>query len=239
MKKSLVLQVLPLLTAGLLVAGCSEDEVTEPTATTFTVTVENVSQDGTLATTRANGAVPLSPGAYAVYQGANPMFTVGQASDAGLEAIAEDGETAMTVATLQANSAVKGSGAFMATGGPILPGVPATFTVSAVPGDRLQIALMFVQSNDWFYAFSGEGLDLFNGSTPVSGDVTSSIALYDAGTEEDTAPGTGPDQKPAQDPNAINVGSADDNTAIRPASDDGFSIPANNSVIRVTITPAS
>ena len=232
--------MLPLLGAGLLIAGCGDDEPTDstPTPTTFTVKIENVSQAGTLTTDRAEGKVPLSPGAFAVYDGANPMFTVGQSADAGMEAIAEDGETATTVATLAANSAVLSSGDFKAAGGPILPGDPATFTFTAIPGNRLQIALMFVQSNDWFYSFSGEGLDLFNGSTPISGDVTSSIVLYDAGTEEDTAPGTGPDQKPLH-PTTVNIGPADDNTAIRPASEDGFSIPANDAVIRVTITPAS
>lgn len=239
MKRSVVPIILPLLAAGLLVAGCGDDEPTSPSPTTFTVMIENVSQPGTLSTDRADGVVPLSPGAYAVYQGDNPMFTVGQASDAGLEAIAEDGVTAMTVAALQGNASVEESGAFMATGGPIVPGEPATFTITAVPGDRLQIATMFVQSNDWFYAFGGEGLDLFNGDAAISGDVTSKIVLYDAGTEEDTAPGTGPDQKPAQDADAVNVGPADDNTAIRPASEDGFTIPANSQVIRVTVTPAS
>ncbi len=58
---------------------------------------------------------------------------------------------------------------------------------------------MFVQSNDWFYSFSGGiGLQPFNDETPVTGDVTSALELYDAGTEADTPPGTGPDQKPVQ-----------------------------------------
>ncbi|MGH7718660.1 MAG: spondin domain-containing protein, partial [Gemmatimonadaceae bacterium] len=113
----------------------------------------------------------------------------------------------------------------------------ATFTVTASPGERLQFETMFVQSNDWFYAFGGGGLALFNGDTPVSGDVTAQVVLYDAGTEEDTAPGTGPNQKPAQDPVAMNVGPADDNLAVRLASTSGFTIPATASVIRVTVTP--
>ena len=34
--------------------------------------------------------MPLSPGAWAVFQGDNPMFTVGAKADSGTELIAED-----------------------------------------------------------------------------------------------------------------------------------------------------
>lgn len=239
MKRSLLLSVLPLLGAGLLMTGCGDDEPTEPdvTPTTFTVTIENVSQPQTVPTDRADGIVPLSPGVYAVYDGSDPIFTLGGTADAGLELIAEDGETATEAADLAANTEVASSGEYKSANGPIVPNDPATFTITAEPGDHLQIALMFVQSNDWFYSFAGGGLELFDGDTPVSGDVTANLALYDAGTEEDTAPGVGPDQKPAQG-DEINVGPADDNTTIRLASEDGFTIPATNSVIKVTITPA-
>ncbi len=240
MKQQVLWTLIAMLSMTFLTTGCSDDddEPTGPTATTFTVTIENVSTENMLPTDRAMGLIPLSPGVYAVYQGDDPIFTVGGISDAGVEAIAEDGETAMTVAALATNANVSESGAFMGSGGAIVPGDNATFTIEAVPGDLLQIATMFVQSNDWFYAFGGGGLALFNGDTPISGDVTSSIMLYDAGTEEDTAPGEGPDQKLAQG-DEINVGPDDDNTAIRLASEDGFTIPANNTVIKVTITPGS
>jgi hypothetical protein len=132
---------------------------------------------------------------------------------------------------------------FQSPGGPdagpaIAAGETATFTITASPGDRLQIETMFVQSNDWFYGFGGGGLALFSGRTPVSGDVTAQLVLYDAGTEADTPPGTGPSQKPAQPPTATNVGAAE-SVPIRPASErhPTFTIPATASVIRVTITP--
>lgn len=240
MRTTTVLSAIFAMTFGLMVVGCSEDAASpDPTPVTFKVTIENVSQANTLPTDRADGTVPLSPGAYAVYQGDNPIFTVGGVADAGLELIAEDGDVAPTVATLEGIERVSDAGDFTGPGGPILSGESSTFTIVGLPGDRLQFASMFVQSNDWFYAFSGNGLDLFNGSTPVSGDVTASLVLYDAGTEEDTAPGTGPDQKPAQGDGVINVGPADDNTAIRAASEDGFVIPGTASVIRVTIVPQS
>ena len=87
-------------------------------------------------------------------------------------------------------------------------GESVEFAFSAAPGEQLTFESMFVQSNDWFYAF--DGLSLFDGDQPISGDVTSEVELYDAGTEADTAPGTGPDQKPVQDPEAMDVGPKED-----------------------------
>ena len=185
-------------------------------ATEFTVHVENVSEPGTIDSDRANGVVPLSPGVYAVFQGENPLFTLGERADNGTERIAEDGFPMREAEMVDDAANVSESGIFASEGGPdngpaIFPGESAMFTIEAHPGDHLQIETMFVQSNDWFYAFEGEGLPLFYEGEPTSGDVTSHLALYDAGTEEDTAPGTGPDQKPAQKPQATNVGPPDDN----------------------------
>ncbi len=224
---------LPALMLGAI--GCSDDDpvTPEPATANFTVTVENVSMSQTVPTMRADGIVPISPGAWGVFTGTNPLFTVGGTADAGIEGIAEDGVTDATVAKLAADANVSASGAFTGPNGPVLPNEPATFTFTAKEGDKLQFAAMFVQSNDWFYAFGNGGLDLFTNGTAVTGDVTTSLALYDAGTEEDTAPGTGPDQKPAQAMGVINVGPADDDTTIRSAS--GFTIPATTDVIRVTI----
>ena len=211
-------------------------------ATEFTVHVENVSQPGTIDSDRAGGAVPLSPGVYAVFQGKNPMFAPGARADNGTERIAEDGFPMRKAGMVNDATNVSASGIFDSAGGPdngpaIFPGESAMFTIEAHPGDHLQFETMFVQSNDWFYAFEGEGLALFRDHMPISGDVTAHLVLYDAGTEEDTAPGTGPDQKPVQDPRATNVGPPDDDKSIRPASDTGFPIPPTASVIRVTITP--
>ena len=108
-----------------------------------------------------------------------------------------------------------------------------TFTVTAAGGDRLNFETMFAQSNDWFILFGANGLALFDGTTPVSGDVTSQVVLYDAGTEEDTAPGVGPDQAPVQP--APNTGPTDDDRNIRVPG--GFAIPPAAAVIRVTVTP--
>ncbi|MFN2421786.1 MAG: spondin domain-containing protein [Gemmatimonadota bacterium] len=238
---------------GWLAVACEDDHgmMGPPEATTFTVTIEAVSQPGTIVTDRAMGTVPLSPGIFAIFTGPDPAFMPGQASDTGSMLIAEDGfpsqqlsppgTTGTELETVQGASNVIQAGVFQNAGGmlgPALePGSSATFTFEAEPGDQLQIETMFVQSNDWFYGFSGGGLELFNGDTPVTGDVTGQLALYDAGTEVDTPPGTGDFQKPAQDPEAVDVGPAE-NVPIATAEErhPGFDIPATSQVIRVTIT---
>ena len=82
--------------------------------------------------------------------------------------------------------------------GPATPGKSYSFSFEASPGHRLSFASMYVQSNDAFYAPSDSGMPLYNGSTPVTGSVTSEIRLWDAGTEVNQQPGSGADQAPRQ-----------------------------------------
>lgn len=249
MKNKLLLTCLSLALLG--GTGCeliNELETDEKKSTKFMVRIENVSQPNTLEVERANGIVPLSPGVYAVYPGSaylgnNPIFLLGAPADEGTERIAEDGFPMMKADMLKDFPFVK-SGVFASPGGPgnnpaLFPGEHATFTITAKPGDRLQIQTMFVQSNDWFYGFANKGLSLFNGNNPISGDVTEYLMLFDAGTEEDTPPGTGPFQKPVQDPMATDVGPADSYVLIAPARErhPQYMIPANHQVIKVTVTP--
>jgi rubrerythrin len=207
----------------------------------FTVTVENVSTPGTLDTDRANGVVPLSPPVWAVYDGENPAFVPGEHANEGTGIVAEDGFPTTLIETLASAENVAESGVAPSPGGaiegpPLGPGESVEFGFSAAPGDQFTMETMFVQSNDWFYGF--EGLSLFEGSEPIAGDVTDAIAVYDAGTEVDTAPGTGPDQKPAQDPEAMDVGPKEDEP-IQLAAErhPDFDVPDASEVIEVTITP--
>lgn len=131
----------------------------------------------------------------------------------------------------------------------LFPGESASFTFTAPPstlpplggsGMHLNVATMFVQSNDLFYTFSPEGLDLFDeNGNPVSGDVTSQPVLYDAGTEVDEEPGVGPTQKPRQGPTAVDVGPDEDEVLnlIDNAPTNDFTYPPTDQVIRVTVTP--
>jgi hypothetical protein len=232
---------------ALLLSSCSDDSTTNvvtPTTKTFKVLVENRSMAGTLPVPRLDGTAPLSHGVYAVFTGNDPTFTPGQPANEGTQRIAEDGFTTVMTNMLNNTAGVMDHGEFVAPGGPdmgaaLFVGESSMFMVEAKPGDKLQIQSMFVQSGDWFYSFGDGGVPLFNGSTPVSGDMTSKLVLYDAGSEMDDPPGAGPNQKPAQDPLAMNVGPDDAVNTIQvvPQRHTGFTIPATNSVIRVTITP--
>ncbi len=223
---------------------------------TFTVTVENVSTAGLIDSDRAGGAVPLSPGAWVVFEGENPAFTPGEMADSGTTLIAEDGfpapmpfvEDTTEIEILSDAPNAKAFGVFAAPGGTpdspaLFPGESASFTFEATEGDRLQFETMFVQSNDWFYSLGGRGISLFRGGEPLSGDITGAVTLYDAGTEVDAPPGQGPTeppgavQKPVQGPEETNVGD-DENRPIRMVQNrhPDFDVPAAGDVIRVTVT---
>jgi hypothetical protein len=136
-----------------------------------------------------------------------------------------------------ANFAYKDSGSFTtavgaAAPGPAMPGQAFEFTFSAVPGDRLSFATMLAESNDYFFAPNELGIPLYgaNGAA-MSGDVTSYVKLWDAGTEADQPLGMGPDQAPRQP--APNTGAADPLRMVRRVLTDR--LPAENQLIRVTL----
>ncbi len=56
---------------------------------------------------------------------------------------------------------------------PLFSDVSYQFSFTASEGENLSLATMFIQSNDWFYAFSADGLPLFSNGMPAMGDVTS------------------------------------------------------------------
>jgi predicted ribosomally synthesized peptide with SipW-like signal peptide len=218
----------------------------------FLVRIENVSTPDTLSTSQGSVAVPLSPGAFAVHDaGTNPLFVNGQPASDGLEDVAEDGVPTVLGQELAAASGVTDSGTFAlgetaedpnqppapAPQPPIFPGGAYEFTVTASPGQRLSFATMFIQSNDLLYAPGQDGVALFESDgTPVSGDITGAVNLYDAGTEVNEEPGVGPNQAPRQ--SGFDTGS-DENGVVRPIGqvDDGFSYPDDEDVIEVTVTP--
>lgn len=121
--------------------------------------------------------------------------------------------------------------------GPLRPGDAYEFTVSAEPGQRLSFATMLVPSNDLFYAPSGEGIPLFDEmGRPTSGDVTSRVRLWDAGTERNRTPGTGEHQGNRQ--GGPDRGPADDDDRVRRAGEAGMAVPPVDRVLRLTVMPA-
>jgi len=181
----------------------------------------------------------LAPGAWAVHQGANPLFSPGTpAGDRGLEALAEDGDPAPLATWVSGRSGVRASGVLQmldnaAAAGPLIPGGAYELRFAAEPGDRLSFAFMFVQSNDLFYAPGADGIPLFQGDIPISGDITDRVLLWDAGTEINQLPGIGADQAPRQ---------SADNTGVREMGavwpvNDGFAYPEIGQVLKVTLRP--
>ncbi len=181
--------------------------------------------------------VPLSPGAVAVHSDEASLFSTGSAASAGIETVAEDGMPGELKSMLDGNEEVSATGTFGEA--PLAPGQSASVSVEATPGDRLSLATMYVQSNDLFYAFPSDGIELFeDDDTPISGDVTSRIRLYDAGTEGDQEPGVGLDQAPRQ--SDVNTGPDGEGAVAQvDGSDDGFSYPSAGTIIEVTIDPPS
>lgn len=153
----------------------------------FTVTLKSPTE----------GGGPLAPGVFVIHRNGMPLFTSGSMDmGKGLEALAEDGnpaELSKTTGSMVFNTPVGDS-----KPGPATPGKSYQFSFKARPGDRLSFAVMYVQSNDLFYAPMDTGLELFTGNTPMSGDLTSKVMLWDAGTEINQKPGEGADQAPRQ-----------------------------------------
>jgi hypothetical protein len=206
-------------------------------ATKFKVRIENVSTAETLkSSTGATAPAGLSPGVFVIYKGKNPILNSKLKSS--LERLAEDGNPDPLNSALQKEKGVMTSSEFKIPSsqndaGPIGPGGAYEFTLTANPGVKLGIAEMFGQSNDLFYSPDENGIDLFdeNGNA-VSGEITSKMILWDAGTEVNQEPGFGPDQAPRQ--SAPNTG-AMENKNIEPVKD-GFTYPSTDQVLRITIT---
>jgi hypothetical protein len=233
------------VTAGVLLgvaAIASADDMSH--ATKFTIRIENITKpDAFTASNGTKWSLAFSPGLAIVHKEKAPAFSAGKKDRGqGLEAQSEDGDPGMLAKSLEGAKGMKSVTVFNtpvgAKGpGPIAPGSAYEVTISAVPGDRLTLTTMMGQSNDWFYAPGEAGIALFKDGKAISGDVTSQMILWDAGTEVNQEPGIGPDQGPRQ--KAPNTGESE-NGVVKNAKDvkygSAFRIPAK--AMKVTITPA-
>lgn len=209
-----------ILFGSLLLAACTtpttpQDNAMpkEPMKKMFTVTLHSPE----------NGGGPLAPGVFVVHKDGMPLFKAGEKDRGqGLEALAEDGNPA-------ALSSATGSTVFNtpkgdAEPGPATPGKSYQFTFMAEPGDKLSFASMYVQSNDLFYAPEAGGFELFQGNTPITGDMTGKIMLWDAGTEVNQKPGEGADQAPRQ--SGPNTGESESEAIEMVSKRDSYSYPS-------------
>ena len=212
-----------------------------PAATKFTIKVENVSKGEVLKLSNGKTAPFVSaPVLWAVHTGsANPIFVGGQVdAGKGLETLAETGSPAPLVKSLDGATGVVAVGADdrpvgARAGGPIEPGKHYEFEVTAAPGQTLSLAWMFGQSNDLFYS-NDRPIALFDAAgTPVTGDMTRQLALWDAGTEVNEEPGLGGHQGPRQPTPDAGVTEREGIAHVR----DRFGYPRTGDVLRLTITP--
>lgn len=84
------------------------------------------------------------------------------------------------------------SGTFQGTGSPalILPGQSTTISFSAAKGEALSFATMYGWSNDLFFAPANPGIQVYNADgTPIEGDVSGQVKLWDNGTRINQVPG--------------------------------------------------
>ncbi len=225
------------LAAAFILWSCGGGGGGGGSTTVFEVLIENVSPRDSLP---GGAAVVFSSGVLAVHDSPAPIFTAGQpARSNGLESMAEDGNT---TALLEALSLVDGVSLLAVVQTPVGeqsstilgPGQSYRALVRAAPGSNLSLILSFLQGNDLFVSPGDQGIALFDaGDNPISADVTSSIQLFDAGTEVNQPPGQGSDQSVRQED--INTGASEANP-VAPVAD-GFSYPSVNSMIRVTVRP--
>lgn len=126
--------------------------------------------------------------------------------------------------------------------GPLAPGDVYEFSFTAGANHRLSFVSMFGQSNDWFFGTDPKGIALYSNGQPLSGDITSQVLLWDAGTEVDEEPGVGPHTGPKQASSTDGPGAQDPNpnvrrlgTPSRLTSGQTFNMPAVASMIRVNL----
>jgi archaellum component FlaF (FlaF/FlaG flagellin family) len=119
--------------------------------------------------------------------------------------------------------------------GPATPGNAFEFSFNAGKGQRLSFVTMFGRSNDLFFAPDGKGIELYQGDTPISGDITSMIKLWDAGTEMNEAPGMGMYQANTEPAPNTGPGESKPVTEISMVND-GFTYPSVASILKVTIS---
>ena len=209
---------------------------------TFKVRIENISSpEGQTASDGTHWPFALSPGLYVVNEKGAMLFREGRRAGAGLEAQAEDGNPEVLVKSFESmNHEAARHGVFNTPAGargpaPIGPGAAYEFNVSAAPKMKLTLVTMFGQSNDYFYA-TEKPVELFDDAgEPLSGDITSRFALYDAGTEVNQEAGVGGDQAPRQ--KAPNTGAAEGGV-VRRAQGEAF-YSKTGQLFRVTVTPVN
>jgi len=210
--------------------------------TEFVVRVENISSfDAMVYSDGSSQAAGFSHGVYAVHGSGWPVYQPGEPTPfvSGLEALAEDGNVRPMQPYLERHPDVAESGIFYKpvgsdTDAELWPGVVFEFRVTANPGENLSFATMLMQSNDIVYGPRDGRIALFDADgRPISGDISASLGIFDAGTELNEDPKSGPNVGVNQ--SGLNTGISEEDVVRAP--NDGFTYPAPEQVLKVTIQP--
>ena len=209
-----------------------------PKKATFKIRVENIADaDGIAAQDGSKYPFAISPGFFIVSNKNSQIFETGKKAGKQLESQAEDGNPELFLKKYRSRVGSLFTGIFNKPIGkdmasPIFSGGAFEFEVYAEEGMKLNLAFMYGQSNDLFYA-PEKSIDLFDANgNALNGDVTELFKLWDAGTEVNQAPGLGADQGPRQ--KGPNTGTAE-NGVVKLVGD-GFNYPDTKNVLRVTIS---
>ncbi len=178
---------------------------------------------GTELSLKSGFVSPFAPGAYSI-SNTNEIFTTGDVSSSALENLAEDGDPSEFINIFNTPDGSSSAGA-------LFPNNTYSFTFTADESEYLSFAMMLVQSNDWF--FSADNINLFSIGTALSGDITSMIELYDAGTESDEYAGAGNNQPVRQ--TGANTGDSE-NGNVTVETSPSSNLPTVVDMIKVTIT---
>lgn len=144
----------------------------------------------------------FSPVLVVVYSGNdNPIFKTGENDRGeGLKELSQQGNADVLAAFLKTKPGVKEVFVLKDPAGTILKpringndGGKASQVISARKGDRIALATMYAQSNDWFIAATNNGID---GAT--RGDISSIMGLFDSGTLVSSFPGAHIGPQPAE-----------------------------------------
>ncbi|PWV44730.1 hypothetical protein C7475_1188 [Chitinophaga sp. S165] len=178
---------------------------------------------------------PLSPVLVVVYNGVdNPIYKTGENDRGqGLKNLAQQGDASILAAALEKLNGVKKVYVLPAPSSKVLlpvignqAGGVVSQDLDVVKGDRLAIATMYGFSNDWFFASADNGVD-----ATQTGDISTSIKLFDDGTAIDQFPGAGNAQ--------FNLGgstSAENKPISEIPNPNAFTtLPAINNIVKVTI----
>jgi hypothetical protein len=121
-----------------------------------------------------------------------PLTLVACKKDGSNEMEGTTEKPTVTVENVLKSQPLVESGTFQGTGTPalILPGQSTTIQFSAAKGEAITFATMYGASNDLFFAPENPGIQVYTADgTPIEGDVSGSVKLWDNGTRINQKPG--------------------------------------------------